>query len=454
MNPDGTNQINLTNDGAGSHMPAWSPDGKKLAFVLSYRIWVMNADGTGRTSVTAVHANRADSWPSWSPDGQKIAFDACCTSPFQWHVLMTINADGTGEATIFSAAAIDADDMQPGGWSPDGTRIVFAAFVADCHDNGEVFTIAPDGSDLFNVTGTSCMTDDLMPSWSPDMQRIALVSACDLCAPYSIFTINPDGTNRQEITVPPGPNDDFRPAYSPDGTKIAFDRGARIQVMNADGTGITDLTGGTDPEWQPIPINSYPRPKGATPMLISLVPAYPPCTSANRTHGAPLAHPSCANPQLTSQSLTVGSPDANGKRTTMQASIRLRVASGDVKITALVNNVFKKDLSDYTGGLRGRLPLQITDRDNTPSPGGPGAATVQQIPFEFDFGCTATADTTIGSDCPISTAANAVVPGSVTAGLRSIWQIGQAQVYDGGADANPLTTGDNTLFLDQGIFIP
>jgi hypothetical protein len=79
---------------------------------------------------------------------------------------------------------------------------------------------------------------------------------------------------------------------------------------------------------------------------------------------------------------------------------------------------------------------------------------VQQIPFEFNLGCTSTADTFVGSDCLVSTTANALVPGSVTAGLRAVWQIDKAVVYDGGADGDPSTVGDNTLYLAQGIFIP
>ena len=118
--------------------------------------------------------------------------------------------------------------------------------------------------------------------------------------------------------------------------KIVFatvrDGNEEIYTMNADGTNPVRLTNNTvtdfAPEWQPIPINTYPRPRGASPMQISLVPAYPPCTSPNTTHGAPLAYPSCASPQITSQHLTVGTPDANGKRTTMEASILLRVVGG------------------------------------------------------------------------------------------------------------------------------
>ena len=53
--------------------------------------------------------------------------------------------------------------------------------------------------------------------------------------------------------------------------------------------------------------------------------------------------------------------------------------------------------------------------------------------FPVAVPCAATADTSIGSTCAISTSANAVVPGSVQTGSLAIWQLGQVQVYDGGA---------------------
>jgi hypothetical protein len=68
--------------------------------------------------------------------------------------------------------------------------------------------------------------------------------------------------------------------------------------------------------------------------------------------------------------------------------------------------------------------------------------------------CTTTASTSIGSDCSSVTTANALMPGLVTNGNRAIWELGQVQVYDGGADGNSGTTGDNTLFMNQGLFVP
>jgi hypothetical protein len=46
------------------------------------------------------------------------------------------------------------------------------------------------------------------------------------------------------------------------------------------------------------------------------------------------------------------------------------------------------------------------------------------------------------------------MPGSVIANNRAIWQTDQIQLYDGGADGVASTTGDNTLFMTQGIFVP
>jgi hypothetical protein len=196
----------------------------------------------------------------------------------------------------------------------------------------------------------------------------------------NVYVVNRDGTGTTQLThfAPGSQTAAVDPVWSRDGAKIVYGQqdpsalGPDLVVMNADGSGPTRLTNTPDvhedePDWQPIPINAYPRPRGATPMRISLVPAYPACTSRDRTHGAPLAYRSCSHPQLTSQYLTVGTPDANGKRTTMEASILLRVVAGaspDVRIDSRINNVFNKDLTDYTGSLRANLPLQITDKDN------------------------------------------------------------------------------------------
>ena len=219
---------------------------------------------------------------------------------------------------------------------------------------------------------------------------------------------------------------------------------------------------------------THPRPVGATPLRASMVPAYNACGTPNRTHGPPLAFPSCNPPVQSSTSLTIGSPDANGAGANSVGSIRIAVKVGvpgppedsDVNLTASATDIRCKagvaacgsanaaDGADYTGELEGTAQIRISDHFNAVAPGGgTDAATVIDIPFPVVTGCTATASTSIGSTCAIVTTANSVVPGAVKDGKRGIVGIGQIQVFDGGTDG-VAATDPNTLFEVQGIFIP
>ena len=453
INPDGTGLDRLTNNPAIDVWPAWSPDGKKIVFnryAPGASIIVMNADGTGQTSLGAGYE------PSWSPDGSKIVFvgPGECGDPPPDGGVETMNPDGTGRAFVACGPpGPSAGGESDPAWSPDGGLIAFGADLSDF----DIFTVHADGTNRLNLTSSPDEIDQ-DPNWSPDGARIAWGTEF---AP-DIWAMDRNGSNKTNLTN--DVDDDGQPAYSPDGKKIVFLSSRNpfgLYVMNSTGGVATSLTTGENPDWQPIPIN-YPRPRGASPLRISLVPADEQCTAPNRTHGAPLAFPSCSPPKLTSTYLTVGTPDSNGKRTTMEAYILLKTVIGnpstpadeaDVKITSDINNVFNKDLSDYTGSLEAIFRVQITDRDNTPNPGGPGPGTLFDIPFPFYIPCTADPDPQVGSDCTVATSIDALYPGTIEEGARSVWQIGQAQVYDGGSDGNPVTA-DNTLFAVEGIFIP
>jgi hypothetical protein len=67
--------------------------------------------------------------------------------------------------------------------------------------------------------------------------------------------------------------------------------------------------------------------------------------------------------------------------------------------------------------------------------------------------CAVTASTTVGSTCSVTTTFDAVTPGSVPEGRRSIWELDRIRVNDGGADGVVATT-PNTLFATQGVFVP
>jgi hypothetical protein len=206
----------------------------------------------------------------------------------------------------------------------------------------------------------------------------------------------------------------------------------------------------------------YPRPKGATPLLVSLTPAYEECTTPNSTHGAPLSRPSCTPPQPESGYLTVGSPDANGKVANSIGSVRFDTVVGDPSTTADEADVLltfsltdvrdKNDLSDYGGELQANVRLRMTDRYNGAS--GSDAATVTDMPLPVAVPCSPTAETTIGAKCAITTGLDGVVPNLVNEGKRAIWELGQIEIYDGGADGQASTEAGNTVFARQGIFVP
>jgi hypothetical protein len=200
-------------------------------------------------------------------------------------------------------------------------------------------------------------------------------------------------------------------------------------------------------------LDGFPRPKGASPFRVPLVPASKQCTSPNSQHGAPLSFGSCGPPEQASDYLTVGTPDANGQGANSVGTVLYRVTGGDVRVDASLTDVRRKgSLADYTGELDAGQTVQISDRQNGPNQDEP--ATVDKIRFPFAVPCTATASTTIGASCSVSTSFDAIMPGSVVAGQRAIWELGQVEVDDGGADGQAATTADNTPFAVQGVFVP
>jgi uncharacterized repeat protein (TIGR01451 family) len=213
----------------------------------------------------------------------------------------------------------------------------------------------------------------------------------------------------------------------------------------------------------------YPRPKGATPLVSPLVPAYAECTSSNSSHGAPLTSPSCTPPTQTSNALTVGTPDANGAASNSIGSVRFAVqinqgsTPSDVLIAVNLTDVRCRSVigvcastnaiagPDYAGELKEQTSLRLTDNLNGPS--GTEAGTASDTSFAVTVPCGATTDMSIGATCTVTTSANTVVPGSVQSGARAIWELGPVQVFDGGPDG-VASTPDNLLFADQGVFVP
>jgi hypothetical protein len=457
MNPDGSNVVQLNDTPGPDIRPAIAPDGTRIAYnresssIDERDVWVMNADGSGQ------HLFATAAWdPTWTPDSTKVVFGSIGHGERDGDIY-AMNADGSGQAG--SIAYADRDNLEPS-LSADGTKIAWIGQIDDYQVGEGLFTMNTDGTGLTNHS--SFEPNDHDPDWSPDSTKLAFFRAS-----AGVCVMNRDGTGLQCLT------DGGKPSWSPSGAQIAFTTGrdgnVEIYEMNSDGTVQTRLTNNQardiHPDWGVLSTlvgPGYPRPKGASPLRLALVPAFDRCTSPNNTHGNPLAYGSCSPARLSSQYLTTGTPDANGRSARMSAYMLLAAIPGDpsaadeadVQITAHMNDVLNKDLSDYTGELRANLPIRITDRDNLPPVGGPGPGTTRPFAFGFDIPCTADPAPLVGSDCSLSTTVDTLVPGAIKETRRTIWQMGQVRVFDGGADGDGSTAGDNTVFAAQGVFIP
>ena len=223
MNADGSGVTRLTYNDAFDVFPAWSPDGRRIAFDSdrdgNLEIYVMNADGTGVTRLT--YNNAGDGFPDWSPDGRRIAFGT--------------GRDGNPAIYVMDASGVtrltqnDALDVAPA-WSPDGRRI---AFASERDGNLEIYVMNADGSGVIRLTYNGAR--DLAPDWSPDGRRIAFHSNRE--GNWEIYAMNADGSGLTRLTY--NVARDFSPAWSPDGRRIAFDSdrdgNQEIYVMNAAG---------------------------------------------------------------------------------------------------------------------------------------------------------------------------------------------------------------------------
>jgi hypothetical protein len=258
----------------------------------------------------------------------------------------------------------------------------------------------------------------------------------------AVQPLSAPGVEAFEPKVAAGPNVDANAAAVWTGTD-----GTNLRVQSARRT---DVVG-------------YPRPRGASPTRFSLVPSFDSCSagSANRSHGAPLSHSSCAPPSQSSSVLTVGSPDANLAPANFSGFALFSVVAGntateadeaDVRLSFSMSDVRNRPaLTDYAGNVTAQTALTITDQSNSEEVPAPG--TTQVITYSFPGTCVTTTSNTIGSTCTANTTADALVPGTVVENRRAVWQLGQIQIMDAGPNTIA-GDGDDTTFARQGVFVP
>jgi len=240
--------------------PAWSPDGKKVAFARwrdPRGIYTIDEDGSNETLLFGWNQAKA---PAWSPDGSHIAFTRQYggreedVERRRWGFHWTLPAHPWWKLGLvrvedrYFTDLLCYDHSFSPTWSPDsstgsGHRGKVIAYDSDYG----LHLTATDGSiggQSFDRSRDALSTDvrDTSPAWSPDGSHIAFMFKQH--DHWEIYVMNADGSNRVRLTheelFAPRPPNNVSPAWSPDSRHIAFftDRNGKweLYVMNADGT--------------------------------------------------------------------------------------------------------------------------------------------------------------------------------------------------------------------------
>ena len=257
---------------------SFSPDGSQVIFstgdatsaAFAIELFLMNADGTGIRQLT--HDGGVDEFPAWSPDGRSIAYVdnrgtlmGCLVPQCLPHLFVLDLADGKARQLIDGPVG-----WSPPSWNPDGTKIAFVSQASD--GSGRLEVMSADGSNPSHIAGGSGSFVS-WPAWSPDGRQILFLQQARRETAH-LWTISPDGSNARDL-LDTGADTNFgRPVWSPDATEIAYariiDGVPQLRLIEADGSADHELSqrprqGGVSPiAWQPIPANmSSPRIAGS-----------------------------------------------------------------------------------------------------------------------------------------------------------------------------------------------
>ncbi len=252
--------------------PAISPDGRFVAFTVAEPNWADNrydrqiwlADVHAGTLAQLTHSKRTNTAPAWSPNGRWLAFISDRDGRRQLYVI----APSAGDARQVTDVDTGVSGFR---WSPDGSRIAFTRSdpmskqMKDRADRyGELeavreysmdhlWVVGVEGGQAQRLTGGDTFSVGDF-SWSPEGGRIAFDAqptpsmASDDDSDIYLFTFA--DRSLRKIVDEPGPDRD--PRWSPDGRQIVFQTGMgrqdffyqnkRLAITSPDGGGIASMT--------------------------------------------------------------------------------------------------------------------------------------------------------------------------------------------------------------------
>jgi Tol biopolymer transport system component len=290
IRPDGRDRRLIARRG---RQPAYSPDGREIAFVRSSRVWVARADGSRAQAITPrgwlIGAHR------WSPGGKHIAFDRGFENSVRT-ALYTVAPHGGGVRRLVRAPM--PISVGSGAWSPNGKALVYEQSSVGGRSlvrvirGGRITTIARPGyrptwsrrgliayeapvpgedriqvclSRLEPRAAAGCIAFQgasvSNPTWSPDGRRLMVTYTATGGGATELWALRPDGTVLTRVTGAQG-----FPIFSPNGRMLAYSAARfagdpRLQytdlfVQTADAKRRRRLVRGgqaESPDWQPLP---------------------------------------------------------------------------------------------------------------------------------------------------------------------------------------------------------
>jgi TolB protein len=239
---DGSDQKRITDESRNGYYTSMSK--KRVAYSAGVagtkdsEIYTANHDGSDIRQVTK--NNGRNTTPAFSPDGKKIAFIS--TRDTAKHQIYIMNADGSNITRLTRDDAVGYYNPQ---WSPDGKRLVYYSEKGDQKD--QIWTMNADGSNQTLLTGN--LGHNIFPGWSPNGKQIIFSSSkrgTDASGSYVdgsfLYVMNADGSALAKV----GNIQSFFARFSPDGKSIAYVSGrfpvSSIFIANADGSGARKIT--------------------------------------------------------------------------------------------------------------------------------------------------------------------------------------------------------------------
>ena len=268
-NPDGSHVKPLFSDGPSGE-PRWSPDGSRIAILAACTDGQENCAATIVNPDTGAVRQLKMTDPTlfagcivWSPDGERLACAGFGEPDSSRNGIYTIRSSDGGGLTRMTSSPRGSD--MPGDYSPEGKRLVFARFDQNDEPVG-LYVVKTNGSHLRRITPPGTIASS-SGDWSPQGNAIVFARRVNADMRNSLWVVDSDGSGLHEIRLQAqpacgGPISDpasracIHPRWSPDGKKIIFsivtetatDEVENVYTVNADGTGLTQVThgGGTD----------------------------------------------------------------------------------------------------------------------------------------------------------------------------------------------------------------